>query len=273
MSYESMLNEMGLSADLVAERSADRSDCVPMPIDDYKFGIDDSEIQGEGVFATGDYEANEVIGAVRLGLHRTSLGYKTNHSDDPNAETVGLPDGGGYMRTLRPIKAGEEITIDYRYAIAEARRAEWHIIASEGVQHTFQNLVALIDKGADRMEVRTAIDLLEQQLLLMPQADHGLEHLFVDGLYIRVAKILKGTLFTTPEYREECILTMLQGRLVIITEDGAAGIVPPTFVLTKPGTKRVIFAADDVLAHTVHPNPDNERDIAKLEARIYGGSL
>lgn len=273
MSFEQMLSDIGMAAEVVARHSADRSDCVPMPIDDYKFGIDDSPIHGQGVFATADYEANEVIGAVRMGLNRTPLGYMTNHSDEPNAETVALPDGGGYMRTLRPVSAGEEVTIDYRMAVQEARKAEYQVLASPGVMAEWTKLITLVDRGSDRMEMRSVIEALEQELLLMPQAEHGLEHLFTDGLYIRVAKIAKGTLFTTPEYREECILTMLQGRLVIITEDGATGIVPPTFVLTKPGTKRVIFAADDVLAHTVHPNPDNERDIAKLEARIYGSQL
>ena len=273
MSFDSMLVDIGMSADLVAAHSAERADCVPMPDDYYKFIVAKSPIHGEGVFAIEDYAANEVVGAVRLGLNRTPLGYKTNHSDEPNAETVALPDGGGYMRTLRPIQADEEITIDYRCAVNEARRAEYQVLASIGVQSSFCSLVSLVDNGGSREELRTAIDLVERELLLMPQADHGLEHLFTEGLYIRVAKIQKGTLFTTPEYREECVLTMLQGRLVIITEEGAAGIVPPTFVLTKPGTKRVIFAADDVLAHTVHPNPDNERDIAKLEARIYGGQL
>lgn len=273
MSYESMLVDIGVSAEDVARHAADRTDCVPMPVDDYKFAIDDSPIHGQGVFAIAPYEQNEVVGAVRLELSRTPLGYMTNHSDEPNAETVALPDGGGYMRTLRPIQAGEEITIDYRQAVVQARRAQYQVLASHGVSASWNMLIRFVEEGADRFQMRTAIDLLEQELKLMPQADHVLEHLFVEGLYIRVAKIAKGTLFTTPEYREECILTMLQGRLVIITEDGAVGIVPPAYVLTKPGTKRAIFAADDVLAHTVHPNPDNERDIAKLEARIYGGQL
>ena len=144
------------------------------------------------------------------------------------------------------------------------------VIASPGVMGAWNSLVKLIDDGVCGVERRKVIDHLEQELMLMPQADHGLEHLFVPGLYIRVAKITKGTLFTTPEYREECILTMLSGRLVIVTEDSALGITPPTFTLTKVGTKRVVFAVDDVLAHSVHPNPDNEQDIAKLEARIGG---
>jgi len=266
-----MLVDIGVSAEDVARHAADRSDCIPMPEDNYKFVIAASPIHGQGVFAADDYAQNEVIGLVRQGLNRTPLGYMTNHSDEPNAETVPLPDGGGYMRTLRAIQAGEEVTIDYRHAVVQARRAQYQVIASPGVATTWNTLINLLEDGADRYALRTAIELLEQELLLMPQADHGLEHLFTDGLYIRVAKIQKGTLFTTPEYREECILTMLKGRLIIITEDGATGIVPPTFILTKPGTKRVIFAADDVIAHTVHPNPDNERDIAKLEARIYGG--
>lgn len=144
------------------------------------------------------------------------------------------------------------------------------VLATEGVQSTWSNLLGLVEIGSSRDEIRTALDALESELLKMPQADHGLDHLFSDGLYIRVASIQAGTLFTTPAYAEECILTMLRGRLLIVTDEGAQAVHSPDFALTKVGTKRAIFAMDDVLAHTVHPNPANETDIQKLEARIYG---
>lgn len=268
--FNQMLIDIGITAESMAEISAERSDCIPMPPRDYKFKIDVSPIHGEGVFATSFYKENEVIGPVRIGLNRTPLGYKTNHSGDPNSETVGLEDGTGYMRTLRPIEPGEEITIDYRHAVNEARKVEHQILASEGVQGSWNQLAGLVKKGADRLQMRAAIDALEIELLKMPQANHGLEHLFTDGLYIRVATIQKGTLFTTPIYNEECVLTMLKGKLLIITEKSAGIVDPPSFVLTEKGTKRAILALEDVLAHTIHPNPTNDRDIENLESRIYG---
>ncbi len=270
--FNRMLVDLGLTEDQVSSAAAIIEDRVPMPPDDYKFIYTNSPIHGMGVFACAAYAQNEVVGACRLGLSRTPLGYMVNHSDTPNIESVPMEDGSGYMRTLRPISEGEELLVDYRHAVSQAAKAEYTIVASQGVQDTFNSLVKLAESGASREELRVAIDGVEQELLKMPQADHGLDHMFTDGLYIRLARIFPMTLFTTPIYREECILTLLRGRIIVITEDGITAVAAPAWTLTKPALKRVIFALDDVLAHTVHPNPDNEHDIEKLEARIYAAS-
>lgn len=141
------------------------------------------------------------------------------------------------------------------------------------IAEPWAKIMGLIQSGAERQEIRTQIDLVESALLKTPQADHILEHSFADGLYIRLAGILPGCLFTTPIHKIESVLTLLSGRLVMITEDGVQAFTPPCYMITKPGTKRLILALDEVRATTVHPNPDNERDLAVLESRIYADSF
>lgn len=274
--FDNMLADLGMTEEEMLQRTAYQDDRVQMPPDEYKFRIDSSPIHGRGIFAMDDYEAGEVVGVYRIGFYRTPLGYLANHSDTPNAEGVAMIDGGGYLRTTQNISAGDEIVVDYRQSMREAHRAEQNAVvfrSSQGVRDSFAQLMTLFEQGASKNDIRAAIDVVECELLKMPQADHGLEHLFTDGLYIRVADILPGVLFSTPHYREECILTILQGRLLIISEDGAVTIDQPTYVLTKIGTKRLIFAIERVLAHTAHPNPTNEHDIAVLEKRIYADSV
>lgn len=270
--FDVMLRDLGMTAELVQKLTDIQTDRVGLPLGDYKFMIGPSDIEGQGVFATADIQEGEVIGPVRIGLGRTVLGYRTNHSGSPNAETVGGLHGSGNLVALRPISCGDEITIDYRHAIVEAARAETAALAGNEVLSAWKTIEYLVEEGSPRQAMREAIDLLEGALAKLPQAGHDIEHLFTDGLYIRSVRIQQGTLFVTPIYKEECILTMLCGRLVIVTEDGASVITPPHFVLTKSGAKRAIFAVDEVLAHTVHPNPDNERDISVLEARIYASA-
>ena len=268
--YSQMLVDLGLDDTSLARMAAVTEDRIPMPEGwAWPFEIKPSPIHGEGVFATEPLAVGARVGPVRIGLNRTPLGYLTNHSGTPNAITCGREDGGGDLVTLRAIAEGEEITIDYRQAVREAGRAETWALNTQGVRGAWGRLGALIDNKANRVEIRDAIGAVKDELLKLPQADHGLEHLFCDGLYIRVARIQKGTLFVTPFYREECILTMLEGRLLIVSEDGPRGISPPDFVITRPGVQRLILAMEDVLAHTVHPNPTNERDIEVLEHRIY----
>ena len=264
-----MLSSIGMDAETMQRLTDIQTDRVPMPEGSFPFTIKPSQIHGEGVFASTKIEQGGSIGPMRIGLNRTPLGYKTNHSSQPNTISVAQDDGGGDLVALRPIEEGEEITLDYRQSIMEAQKAESMALMGPGMVKALHSLESMINHGSSKLEMRYAIQRIEDELLKLPQADHGLEHLFCDKLYIRKATILPGTIFTTPFYREECILTMLKGRIVIVTEDGVHRMEASDFVMTKPGTKRVIFALNHVEAHTVHPNPTNEHDISVLESRIY----
>jgi hypothetical protein len=85
--------------------------------------IKESNVQGLGLFATKDFEADVVLGIVHIqnknfphGYIRTALGAFYNHSNDPNCVNVKgfwhqLPVC--YLRTIRTIKSGEELTAKY----------------------------------------------------------------------------------------------------------------------------------------------------------------
>ena len=85
--------------------------------------IKESNVQGLGVFATKDFDADVILGIVHIlnknfphGAIRTALGAFYNHSDNPNCKNVAgfwhqLPVK--YLMTVKPIKAGEELTAKY----------------------------------------------------------------------------------------------------------------------------------------------------------------
>ena len=85
--------------------------------------IKESNVQGLGVFATKDFDADVILGIVHIlnknfphGAIRTALGAFYNHSDNPNCKNVvgfwhQLPVK--YLMTCKPIKAGEELTAKY----------------------------------------------------------------------------------------------------------------------------------------------------------------
>ena len=85
--------------------------------------IKESNVQGLGLFATKDFEADVVLGIVHIqnknfphGYIRTALGAFYNHSNDPNCVNVKgfwhqLPVC--YLRNIRVIKSGEELTAKY----------------------------------------------------------------------------------------------------------------------------------------------------------------
>lgn len=109
-----------------ADAEALREDnVVPLPPGSYLFKTASSPIHGRGIFATGPIEPGERIGPMRIGNSRTPLGRYVNHSADPNARPVRVP-GGIDLEALREIRGcqggfqGDEITIDYRKALALA---------------------------------------------------------------------------------------------------------------------------------------------------------
>ena len=85
--------------------------------------IRESNVQGLGLFATKDFDADVVLGIVHIlnknfphGSIRTALGAFYNHSDEPNCKNVAgfwhqLPVK--YLITTKQIKAGEELTANY----------------------------------------------------------------------------------------------------------------------------------------------------------------
>ena len=85
--------------------------------------IKESKVQGLGLFATRDFDADVVPGIVQKqkknfphGSIRTALGAFYNHSDNPNCKNVAgfwhqLPVK--YLITTKPIKEGEELTAAY----------------------------------------------------------------------------------------------------------------------------------------------------------------
>ena len=81
--------------------------------------INNSEIEGLGLFATEDIAKGVEIGLTHIpdgdapdGFIRTPLGGFYNHAEEPNC-TIYIFAGFRFLRTIKDIKAGEEITSFY----------------------------------------------------------------------------------------------------------------------------------------------------------------
>ena len=85
-----------------------------------KYHVDESEIQGKGVFASKDLKKGEVIGLlhdiIEMGnkYKFTELGKFHNHSDSPNCHNELVDGNKRFLVATRDISEGEELTTDYR---------------------------------------------------------------------------------------------------------------------------------------------------------------
>ncbi|MET3134315.1 hypothetical protein AAKU55_004610 [Oxalobacteraceae bacterium GrIS 1.11] len=123
--FTAAIAELGFCAETVRRQSENVADQVPMPFGHQQTKIGDSAIEGRGLIATADFAVGAIIAPARVGGMRTPAGRFTNHAKSPNAR-MALANAGGdiHLVAIAPIVGcrggadGDEITVDYRQAVA-----------------------------------------------------------------------------------------------------------------------------------------------------------
>ena len=121
--YKKVLEEYGYTEEQVQQEVQSEEDQIPFPDGGYMVATGKSSIQGRGLFATGNFKEGDIIAPGSIGGRRTPAGRYTNHSINPNADLLQLPNGDIQLVARREItgmkggQLGEEITINYRNAL------------------------------------------------------------------------------------------------------------------------------------------------------------
>lgn len=110
------------------------------------------------------------------------------------------------------------------------------------------------------------VEALLPELRSMPQVDCNTKHHFGPGLYIREVTMPAGTVVIGKAHKAEHMCVMLQGKMVLIAEDGSRKEVkaPLTFVGT-PGRK-VAYIVEDTVFQNIFVT--EETDVEKLELML-----
>jgi hypothetical protein len=113
------------------------------------------------------------------------------------------------------------------------------------------------------------IESLEAQMEQLPQESFPLRHLFTPDLYIREILLPKGSLLTTRIHLTEHPFVISSGVVSVWDDEcGWLTLYAPHTGITKPGTRRILFAHTDVIWSTFHVNLDNEKDPDKIVRRV-----
>jgi hypothetical protein len=117
--------------------------------------------------------------------------------------------------------------------------------------------------------IRNSISGIEKAMLGLPnESKLGLEtmHTFTDGVYVRTVLMKAGSLITGKIHKLEHTVIISQGAASIVSEDGGAKFLTAPMVFISPANvKRLLFIQQDMVFTTVHKNPDNIRDLDRLE--------
>lgn len=113
------------------------------------------------------------------------------------------------------------------------------------------------------------IDELEAKMVSnFPIVSCPLTHRFTKGLYVREVFIPKDTLLTSKIHNSQHQYFVLKGKLSVWLDDGEEVHIEAPFIgITEPNTRRVIYAWEDTIWATAHPNPD-DLDENQIEERI-----
>lgn len=100
-----------------------------------------------------------------------------------------------------------------------------------------------------------------------PKPDIQVTHAFTPGLYIRTCRIPAGALLTSMMHRTEHPFVITEGRIRVISEhEPSVTYQAPHHGITKPGTRRMLFAEEETVWTTYHVT--DETDVEKIGEQI-----
>jgi len=121
--YFNVIKKWGFDHSTVRQQSENLDDQTPFPFGGYKVMVSESKIEGKGLFATGNFDVDEVIAPARIDGKRTPAGRYTNHAKNANARMVLRDNGNVDLVASAPLKGckggvlGDEITVNYDQVI------------------------------------------------------------------------------------------------------------------------------------------------------------
>lgn len=96
-----------------------------------------------------------------------------------------------------------------------------------------------------------------------------LTHRFADNVYAREILLPAGSIVIGKIHRYGHLNIITKGHVSVLTEDGVQELRGPLTFISKPGTKRVVYAHEDTVWTTLHGiTPSEAGDVKAVEDRI-----
>ncbi|WP_367871851.1 hypothetical protein [Luteolibacter sp. Populi] len=122
---------------------------------------------------------------------------------------------------------------------------------------------------ADPPPLPDLLDRLEAAMVGHAVAECEVINRFTPGLYIRECRMKAGTLGVSMIHAVEHPFIVSEGVVAVTSEaEGTVIYAAPHTGITRPGTRRALYAHTDVVWTTIHPNPGDGREVAAIVARV-----
>lgn len=96
------------------------------------------------------------------------------------------------------------------------------------------------------------VNALKSELLKMDQIELPTQHLFHGGMYCRQVWRPAGCTIVGKVHKKEHFYMVVEGTVIVTTDEGAQELTAPALLCSSPGTQRAVFAVTDAMCMTIH---------------------
>lgn len=107
---------------------------------------------------------------------------------------------------------------------------------------------------------------IESVMREMPQIQLQTNHYFADGMYAREVARPAGAVIVGKVHKKEHFYVVTKGRVRVVMDDVARDYEAPAVIVSKPGTKRAVYALEDSVCMTIHRT--KKRNLDKIEREL-----
>lgn len=117
-----------------------------------------------------------------------------------------------------------------------------------------------------QINMRKKVAALQNELSKLPQYQPLTKHYFHGGMYCREVFRHAGVLVVGAVHKKEHLYLIVSGTVSITNDEGAQTIKGPHLFLSKPGTKRAVYAETDAVCMTFHVM--DKKSVEEAEAEL-----
>lgn len=100
----------------------------------------------------------------------------------------------------------------------------------------------------------------------LPQATLETKHYFADGMYCREVARPAGCTIVGKVHKKEHLYIIAFGTVTIVGDGYRDTVTGPKVIVSKPGTKRAVYAHTDAVCMTVHRT--DQTDLNEIEKEL-----
>ena len=95
-----------------------------------------------------------------------------------------------------------------------------------------------------------------------------IKHDFADQIYLRQMTMQEGQFVVGAIHNHKHIWFLMKGKISVNDNGEVIDHIAPCYMVSEPGSQRIIYAHEHSIFVNIHKNPSNTKDIKKIEKEI-----